>query len=232
MGRNWSILCFVLTCVAAPGLSAAAPDTCVIPQTVEPAHERPAPAAEISRTQADYYVLAMTWSPEWCRERAAQPSEKLQCRDNSFGFVLHGLWPSATKGAHPRYCNSAPPLSVQAVRRNLCMTPSSELLQHEWAAHGTCGWTDADGYYDQARQLWMRFRRPEPTASFLNAGSLRSAFEQLNPGLKADAIQVRVSTDNRLLEVGICLNKAFEPRQCPGGVGTPDNVFLRITPRQ
>lgn len=231
MIRQWTTVGLALAALAAPGQGAAQADRCVLPRTIAPAPERPAPAAEVSRTPYDHHVLAMTWSPEWCRERADRPSERLQCRDNSFGFVLHGLWPSAAKGPHPRYCRRAPPLAPETVRQSLCMTPSAELLQHEWAAHGTCAWPDSRRYFETARQLWATFRRPEPRPGVMTAGELRAAFRKANPSLPAEAIHVRVSSGNRLLEVGLCLDLAFHPRACPRGTGAPDHVRLRVTPR-
>lgn len=125
MRLKWILTSLVLACFGVPEQGFARPEPCLLPQKIAPAPERPAPANEVSRTSYDYYLLAMTWSPEWCRERANLPSERLQCRDNSFGFVLHGLWPSASKGPHPRYCRAAPQLSEETVGNSLCMTPST-----------------------------------------------------------------------------------------------------------
>jgi len=34
------------------------------------------------------------------------------------------------------------------------MTPSPSLQQHEWAAHGTCGWDSPEAYFAQAARMW------------------------------------------------------------------------------
>lgn len=219
-----------------PWLSAAAPaaaqaPSCRLPQTITPAPERPPPRDEVSPTRADHMVLAVSWSPEWCRMHGQEAGAALQCRENSFGFVLHGLWPSAKGGDHPRYCRAAPPLTPATVRANLCMTPSIELLQHEWAAHGTCGWPTSAAYFERASGLWERLSRPKPRDQ-MTAGELRAAFVQANPGVPRDAVSVRVASGNRLLEVGICYDLAFQPRACPRGVGTPDKVVLRVTAKR
>jgi len=41
----------------------------------------------------DYYVMSLSWSPNWCAlEGDARGSP--QCDDSAdFGWVLHGLWP-------------------------------------------------------------------------------------------------------------------------------------------
>ena len=46
----------------------------------------------------DYYVLSLSWSPNWCAtEGAARRSP--QCdEDADFGWVLHGLWPQYEQG--------------------------------------------------------------------------------------------------------------------------------------
>jgi ribonuclease T2 len=216
----------------ATGLPAAAQaPACRLPQAITPAPEQPPPNGQISRTRADHMLLALTWSPEWCRTHGGEPDQGLQCRDNSFGFVLHGLWPSAKAGEHPRYCKAAPPLAPATVRANLCMTPSVELLQHEWAAHGTCGWETSAAYFQQASALWSRLSRPTPRDQ-MTAGDLRAAFAKANPGLPREAINVRVASGNRLLEVGVCHDMAFRPAACPRGVGAPDKVVLRVTPQR
>lgn len=99
-------------------------------------------------------MLALTWSPKWCRTRTNEGEARLQCRDNRFGFVVHGLWPNGEGKTHPRYCAPAPALSAATVRANLCMPPSTQLLQHEWAAHGTCGWSAPGPYFAKTAQLW------------------------------------------------------------------------------
>lgn len=205
--------------------------SCKLPEAIQPAAERPPPAGEVSRTATGYYMLALTWSPEWCRERADRPSEQLQCRDNSFGFVLHGLWPSASRGEHPRFCAAAPPLDPATVRRSLCMTPSIDLLQHEWAAHGTCAWPTSQAYFAQAAALWTSLKTPQLTAATMTGGQLRQAFATANPRLPRNAINLRVAPGNRLLEVGVCYDLKFRPIACPRGTGTPDKVAIRITPR-
>ena len=217
----------VLTVAAGPALA----QSCRLPDTIRPAPEGPPSSGEVSKTATGHYVLALTWSPEWCRERGDWPSERLQCRDNSFGFVLHGLWPNANRGEHPRFCRAAPPLDVATVRRSLCMTPSIDLLQHEWAAHGTCAWPTSQAYFAQASALWTALKMPALDAPTLTGGQIRQAFAAANPRVPRKAISLRVASGNRLLEVGVCYDLKFRPAVCPRGIGTPDNVAIRITPR-
>ena len=201
--------------------------TCRLPDRIQPAPAKPPPKGEVSKTRADHHVLAISWSPEHCRTSR----DPLQCRDNSFGFVLHGLWPSARSGPHPRYCAAAPPLAPATVRRHLCMTPSVDLLQHEWAAHGTCGWTSPEAYFQQAASLMRGLRLPDLPGRSMTAGELRGLFVAANPGLHRNAIRIKVTSGNRFEEVGICYDLKYRPIACPTGVGTPDKVVIRVTPR-
>ena len=51
----------------------------------------------------DYYVLSLSWSPNWCQlEGNARQSE--QCEEDH-GWILHGLWPQFHRG-YPSYCRT------------------------------------------------------------------------------------------------------------------------------
>ncbi|MFW2829629.1 ribonuclease T2 [Sphingomonas sp. ID0503] len=216
--------------VALLPITAVAAPVCAVPARVIPAPETAPPPGEIVRdAPTTHYVLAMTWSPEWCRTHADNPDSRFECHDNRFGLILHGLWPSNADGRHPRYCGPAPALSPGLVRRMLCTTPSAKLLQHEWAAHGTCGWDSAARYFGQATTLWQRLRRPEFRED-MTAGAIRDRFVALNPALPRKGVHIRVASGNRLDEIFICYDLKFRPRGCPMGPGTPDGVRIRVEP--
>ncbi len=70
------------------------------------------------------------------------------------GFAVHGLWPEAAQGKSPESCGPAGRVAKNVVRLALLYMPSANLIQHEWAAHGTCtGLSAADYFFDviQAR---------------------------------------------------------------------------------
>jgi len=51
----------------------------------------------------DYYVLSLSWSPNWCAlegERRGSP----QC-DEDHGWIMHGLWPQFHRG-YPSFCRT------------------------------------------------------------------------------------------------------------------------------
>jgi ribonuclease T2 len=114
-----------------------------------------------------------------------------------------------------------------------CRTPSPELIQHEWAAHGACSWTDPQAYFARAAQLYDRIARPPietiaPEA--LTAGAVRRAFMAKNPWLQPTMIYVQADREQRLTEVRLCYDLAFKPRACIGGAGAPDTQALHLTP--
>jgi ribonuclease T2 len=214
--------------VAARPVTAA---TCAIPSNLRAPRAETAPASEIIRDEPTAaHMLALTWSPQWCHGRTGARSA-IQCRDNSFGFVLHGLWPNGAGKRHPRYCAAAPPISLATVRRHLCMTPSPELLQHEWAAHGTCGWSTPDAYFQKAEELWQGVRRPSlafAAGRTVAVGDIREAFVAANPQLRREGLYVKVGKGNWLEDVRICYDLRFRPAACRGGTGAPDKAPVRV----
>lgn len=216
--------------LASPTLADAEPlRACAVPRDLTPAPASPPPAREITRdAPTASYMLALTWSPEWCRTHRNDADARGQCELNHLGFVVHGLWPNGAGGRHPRYCGPAPALSQAAVRANYCMTPSARLLQHEWAAHGTCGWATPEAYFGKAQALWSQIRSPDLTRA-ATAGDVRRAFVRRNRQIPIDGIYIKVSPGNRLEDVRLCFDLDFRPARCQGGFGAPDRARIRIT---
>jgi ribonuclease T2 len=179
------------------------------------------------------YTLALTWSPEYCRTRQASARDRLQCGGgNRFGFTLHGLWPDGPDKTWPQYCKPAALIDEPVIRRNLCATPSPQLLQHEWAKHGTCMSPDPARYFAESTRLYRGIaypdmaalsRRPQTTAS------VTRAFARANPGLRADMIRLNVNRKGWLEEVWLCLGTDLNPRGCKAtGEGARANAPVKI----
>jgi|TARA_R110002124_G_scaffold125515_7_gene284769 ribonuclease T2 len=213
---------------------AAVSATCAVPANLRPARPYDPPADEIVRdVETAYYLLAVSWSPQACRSGKDYPDPDLQCRDNRFGLTLHGLWPNGPDRRHPRYCGPAPALPPETVRANFCMTPSPRLMQHEWAAHGTCGWSSPEAYFGQAAMLWNDLNRPDLEAipaGHLTAGRVRDAFVHANPGLPRGAVIVVLAEDDWLREVRLCHSTNYAPMACPHGNGPSDRRRIRLAP--
>lgn len=123
----------------------------------------------------------------------------------------------------PQYCRSARLLQPGTVRKNLCMTRSADLMQHEWVKHGSCGWGTPDAYFVDARALYETLRFPDMDAlahdESLTVGAFTSAFVAVNDGLGARSIRIVLSEDGWLEEVRICLNVKHHIAPCPGRPG-------------
>ena len=217
-----------------PAAALAAP-ACQVPAGLTPAPVERVPPSQVQRgVVTAYHLLALSWSPEWCRTngRGTATAQHLQC-EQPRGFILHGLWPNGSAPPYPRYCNPVGRLPAAVVKDMICRTPSAELLQHEWQAHGACGWTDPTVYFGQASNLYDRIVMPRIEAiprQRLTAGAVRQAFHRANPWMTPDKLFVAVDKGGRLTEVRVCYDLKFQPSACPGGTGTPDRIPLRLTP--
>jgi ribonuclease T2 len=230
----------IVTALSAFALATAAHasslQSCAIPKDVVPAQSEIPPADQVhTDVPIAAYLLALFWSPEACRAGIPESDKAIQCEANRFGFTVHGLWPNGPDKVHPRYCRPSPSLSVATVKANLCMTPSPWLLQHEWQAHGTCGWDTPEAYFAKERAVRDSIKvpnlKPGPSGT-MTAGDVRAAFLKRNRGMTADGLNVRVNKDNRLTEVWVCLDLKFKLAACRGGNGTPDGVTIRVTPKK
>lgn len=170
----------------------------------------------------DYYVLVLSWSPTHCAsDRGRGTDDDLQCRSGRpFGFVLHGLWPQYERG-YPQNCSSDEPHKVaeSIMARVMAISPSEDLVQHEWEKHGTCSGLSQDDYFDSAERAFSsvvipeRYKRPQQ-AMTTTPDDVRDAFLSANPKLRRDAVAATCSR-NEFAELWVCLDKSsFLPRTC------------------
>lgn len=181
-----------------------------------------APAmAEGERTgDFEYYVLALSWSPNWCAlEGEARGAE--QC-DRGFGWVLHGLWPQYEDG-WPSYCPTAERAPSRAMTgAEADLFGAGGAAWYQWKKHGVCSGLSARDYYRLAREAYGRITRPEvlrklDRAVRLPASVIEEAFIKANPGLTPDMITV-TCTAGHIQEARICLTRSLEPRACGADV--------------
>ncbi|OYX62413.1 MAG: hypothetical protein B7Y89_09295 [Novosphingobium sp. 32-60-15] len=204
----------------------------VPPQVSVPAMPEPDAPPRVVPTTG--YTLALSWSPEFCRTRKADPAHATQCSGSMgrFGFVLHGLWPDGKGGAYPQWCPVRRAPDAATLRRNLCTTPSADLLMHEWAKHGSCMTKDPAAYFDQGRVLFQAMQFPDMARLSrqpgLDAGMVRQALVIANPRLKPDMVKLLLNRSGWLREVHVCHSRAMKPVRCPTGNGPPDSVPVKI----
>lgn len=216
---------------------------CALPRTLEPARvQEPDWRNTAAKTQG--YVLALSWSPEYCARSSGRwrDGDLHQCRDNSFGLVVHGLWPQGAgarnRKDHPRHCRTATPLAAATLRAHLCTVPGVRLMQHQWAAHGTCAFTTAEGYFTAIERLNSVLTRPDLEAlqaskgKTLTVNDVRRAFAAANAriGLAGRHLGIDVTDRQRLREIRICYDRAFRFTACDRP-GAPDRLLIRIRPR-
>lgn len=225
--------CRVQTEPPAPVEIAADAQTCDLPDRLRPARaERPRADEIVADAEVAYYMLAIAWGPYWRETNRDGRGYPLRPQDRDVGFFLHGLWPNAADGDHPRYCSVTPAraMTEAEVREHFCMMPSERLLQHEWAAHGTCGWDDPDAYFDQSADMWRALTPPD-LPERTTAGAIRDAFVAANPHIRRDGVYLATTEDDRLREVRLCYDLEFQPAACPRGLGAPDRVRLTVQRR-
>ena len=210
--------------IALPGVAAAQSYQCAVPSNVPRPRPDLASASQPQRLRPiTGYTLALTWAPQYCHNNARDASAQFQCASgNRFGFTLHGLWPDGVGKEWPQYCTTTPVLPPAVIKRNLCSTPSAQLLQHEWAKHGTCMRTTPAAYFARSTDLYSKLRFPDMDALSrgpLNAGQFAAAFAAANPNVPANAVRVTANRKGWLDELWLCLDKSFAYTRCEANSG-------------
>lgn len=165
----------------------------------------------------DYYVVSLSWSPNWCEiEGDARASPQCE-QDTGHGWILHGLWPQFHRG-YPSFCRTIerpPSRGLTAAMSDIMGTPG--LAWHQWKKHGTCTGQSAASYYALSREAYGRITRPEVFRKLtrdvkLPATVVQDAFLKANPGLEPDGITI-TCRDGHIQEARICLSRdlAFVP---------------------
>jgi ribonuclease T2 len=186
--------------------------------------------------QFDYYLLSLSWSPEYCASPGGARSPDQCTSSRRYGFVLHGLWPQHAAGGYPAACATAGAdrVSRPLIDRMLPIMPAPALIRHEWDKHGTCTGLSVDAYFDQATRAYRSIQIPEayrqPSADLPVAiDQLKAAFLTANPGLNDKDLTV-VCKRQYLEEVRVCLSRTLNPQSCGPDVRDQcrgQNVVLR-----
>jgi ribonuclease T2 len=172
---------------------------------------RPAPG------QFDYYVLSLTWSPQYCADNGGDRDQRQCGAQRHYAFVLHGLWPQDERGL-PQSCAAGGTLPRSLVDRMLDVMPSPSLVRHEWATHGTCSGLAAEPYFAAARRAFESVRIPDRFRApvrevYVSPRTVGTEFVDANPSLPPAGIAVLCS-GRYLREVRICLDRHLRSRPC------------------
>jgi len=177
--------------------------------------------------QFDFYLLNLSWSPEFCATHGDSP----ECGRN-LGFVVHGLWPQFANGDYPQHCSDAPgPANPQA---DTDIIPTAGLVEHEWQTHGTCSGLTAGDYFAEIHKAYAAVKIP----ANIGAGSdvdgvapddMLARFAAANPGYPAGSFALSCG-NNRLTAIEICLAKDLSPEPCQGIRSCRASV-VKVTPR-
>jgi ribonuclease T2 len=221
--------------------TALAQSPCVLPDRL-PAARAPRIDYRNVGLPVDYYVLALSWSPEFCARSHGGRAQQFQCQANRFGFVVHGLWPqnaaARSNSDQPRNCRPGVRLDLELTKNYLCIVPGVQLMQDEWAKHGSCAFDTPQQYYGRIGQLWGALHMPDLNALAARSGgslkvaAVKRAFVEANRQnrLSAENVVVTVESDKYVREVEICYGKSFGYQRCGRG-GAPDELVVRVRPR-
>lgn len=168
----------------------------------------------------DFYVLALSWSPAFCRSEAGQRN-RTQCgSDQRSEFVVHGLWPQYERG-FPSDCSTVTrSIPRMAMDKAAAIFPDERLARYEWNKHGTCSGLSPSDYFEDVANARAKVVVPakfhQPTGDLETSPvEIERSFTAANRGLRADMMAVQC-TRGLMTEVRICMSKdlrSFVP--CP-----------------
>lgn len=165
----------------------------------------------------DFYVLALSWSPQYCSSSGANDPQ--QCSvGRRLGFVLHGLWPQDNQG-YPTDCSRVQlPDAVKAQFANLY--PSPKLYDHEWEKHGTCSGLPPADYLGLSKRVKdsviipAAYRAPEQPLR-VTSDQLKTDFVNSNSGMTKDSVGTFCTGSGRYFqELQVCFSKDGKYRNC------------------
>lgn len=166
----------------------------------------------------DYYVLALSWSPNWCAlEGDRRASDQCDAR-HDYGWTMHGLWPQYERG----YPDDCPSSKTDPTRRQsdgmADIMGSGGLAWYQWKKHGRCSGLNGTDYYALARHAYNSVQRPELLRQLedpvvLPAKVIEEAFLEANPDWAPDMLTITCKNDF-IQEARLCLTRDLEPRVC------------------
>ena len=170
--------------------------------------------------QFDFYVLALSWSPSFCRSDAGRRNQTQCGMDQRSEFVVHGLWPQYERG-FPSDCSTVNrSIPRMAMDKAAAIFPDERLARYEWNKHGTCSGLSPSDYFEDVANARAKVVVPsrfhQPTGDIETSPmEIERSFTAANRGLRADMMAVQC-TRGLMTEIRICLSKdlrSFVPCQ-------------------
>lgn len=224
-------LALILTMLATPAL---AQNQCRIPDSLPKARAEFPPPGNAVQGSITGYQLAMSWSPQFCRENGDEREHASRCEDQKFGFVLDSLRADGEGRKNPVYCKPMKAVPEAVARRSYCATPSVKLMSHVWAKYGSCIASDPGEYFDIGTAQFGKLKWPDINKllqASLDVGAFLQAVATANPGTRPEMFAVRLTPLGWLEGLKLCLDAGRNPRACPaeaGGAGA--GASMRIWP--
>ena len=166
----------------------------------------------------DYYVLALSWSANWCAQEGDDRDDPQCDPGRGITWVVHGLWPQYEDG-WPSFCRTAerdPTRGETAAMADLFGGAGAAFYQ--WKKHGRCAGLPPQDFYKTARRAFDSLTLPPVFDALrkdvkLPASVVEDAFLVANPDLARDQITI-TCRDGMIQEARICLTKDLQPRRC------------------
>ena len=180
--------------------------------------------ATSDRPTFDYWILSLSWSPQFCAENSGETGSygfgsgntPRQC-DRPYAFVIHGLWPQFENG-FPEDCASEEKVNNSLADRMMPLMPDPQLVRHEWRKHGACSGLSMNDYFMTVESVYRSFVIPEAYQDpkrFITTNALDLKRDFMNANRKLDEDQFMLECSGRFLrEIRICYDKNFHFRSC------------------
>lgn len=166
----------------------------------------------------DYYVMALSWSANWCAATGDDRRDQQCDAGRGITFVLHGLWPQNERG-YPSYCRTGQADPSRADTATVAdVFGGAGAAFYQWKKHGRCAGLSARAYYALARKAFASIQISSVFPKInkdlkVPASVIEGAFLEANPRLSRDQVTVTCAR-GRIQEVRICLTKDLDPRRC------------------
>ena len=169
-------------------------------------------------------MLVLSYAPDFCDQPQGNKDYRECGAGRRTGFIVHGLWPQGETSRGPANCGPASPVSRAIIQATLQYIPTESLIQHEWAAHGTCsGWSAAD-YFAALRKARDSVKMPpdlnQPSQNLeFSPAEIEAKIAAANPSFPKTAFRTSCYRDGELQEVRVCLSKNLSPQACGPSAG-------------